>query len=138
MEFFRDLDVSIRETDANFGSWAEDLAIYDYAKSLYKPNRNFKFLVWNTAKLKKNAHHFMIGNAETYGKRVVFSFEDTEKGPLEAMDRPSLSWQQHQDMISKVRHRIGKERFEGLATAELMLGMPEQSIGTFKENFKRF
>ena len=79
----------------------------------------------------------MIGNAETYGKRVVFSFEDTEKGPLEAMDRPSLSWQQHQDMISKVRHRIGKERFEGLATAELMLGMPEQSIETFKENFKK-
>jgi len=137
LEFFRDLDVSIRETDANFGSWAEDLAIYDYAKSLYDPNRNFKFLVWNTAKLKKNAHHFMIGNAETYGKRVVFSFEDTEKGPLEAMDRPSLSWQQHQDMISKVRHRLGKERFEGLATAELMLGMPEQSIGTFKENFKK-
>ena len=47
LEFFRDLDVSIRETDANFGSWAEDLAIYDYAKSHYDPNRNFKFLVWN-------------------------------------------------------------------------------------------
>jgi len=137
LEFFRDLDISIRETDANFGSWKEDIEIYDYAKSLYNPDRNFKFLVWNTAKLKQNAHHFMIGNAETYGKPIVFSFEDTEKVVLKAMQRPSLTWKQHQEMIAKIRHRLGKERFAELTIAELMLGMPKQSLETFKENFKK-
>ena len=39
LEFFRDLDVQIRETDANFGQWKEDIEIYDYARSLYNPKR---------------------------------------------------------------------------------------------------
>jgi len=135
LEFFRDLDVQIRETDANFGQWKQDIEIYDYARSLHNPKRNFKFIVSNTAKLKRNADHFLVGNGEL-GGQVMLSFEDTEEEPLKAMHRPSLSWEQHQEVIAKIRHRLGAI-FNRLGVGELMLGMPKQSIKTFKENFKK-
>ena len=135
LEFFKELDVSIRETDANFGQWREDLEIYDYAKSLHEPGRNFKFLVWNTAKLKRNADHFMIGNVETYGHRFILSVEDTEREVLDAIDRPSLPWSEHQALLDRVRTRLGTERFQDTAHAELMLGLPRQTLDTFRENY---
>ena len=137
LEFFRDLDVMMRETDANFGQWKEDIEIYDYATKLYDPDRNFKFLVYNTSKLKRNADHFMIGNAETYDHRFVLSLEDTDPEVLEAMGRPSLPWHEHQQLLARIRHRLGEQRFRAKATAEFMLGLPKQTVETFKENFTK-
>ncbi len=137
LEFFRDLDVQIRETDANFGQWKQDVEIYEYAIKLFNPKRNFKFLVWNTAKLDKNKDRFFVPQVLTYNSRITFSFEDTEKGPLEAMHRPSLSWPEQQAILGRVKDRIGEGRFNKYVTAELMLGSPKQSITTFKENFKK-
>jgi len=137
LEFFRDLDVQIRETDANFGQWKEDLEIYEYAVKLFTPNKNFMFLVWNTAKLDENKDRFFIPQVETYNSNITFSFEDTEEVPLKAMSRPSLSWPQQQTILAKVRDRIGEPRFRDKVKAELMLGSPKQSIKTFKENFKK-
>ena len=137
LEFFRDLNVAMRETDANFGQWKEDLEIYEYALTLYDPNRNFVFLVWNTAKLDENKDRFFVPQVVTYNSNITFSFEDTEKGPLEAMNRPSLSWPEQQNVLAKVRDRIGQPRFNRFVKAELMLGSPRQSIETFKENFKK-
>ena len=137
LDFFKELDISIRETDANFGQWKQDIEIFDYATSIYDPEKNFKFLVWNTAKLKQNADHFLIGNHETHGKQIVFTFEDTEKVCLEAMQRPSLPWEKQQEMIAKIKHRLGDERFHRATVAELMVGTPKQSIETFKENFRK-
>lgn len=137
LDFFCELDVAIRETDANFGAWDQDIEIYDYARSLYRPDRNFKFLVWNTAKLKKNAYHFLIHNAEQYQQRVVLSLQDTNERVLKLMQRPSLSWDQHVELINQMKHRLGSEKFSSLVYAQLMLGTPGQSIETFKENFER-
>ena len=137
LEFFRDLDVQIRETDANFGQWKQDVEIYEYATKLFDQKRNFKFLVWNTAKLDKNKDRFFVPQVLTYNSSITFSFEDTEKGPLEAMNRPSLSWTEQQAVLSRVRDRIGEMRFQQFVKAELMLGSPKQSIATFKENFKK-
>ena len=137
LEFFRDLNVAMRETDANFGQWKEDLEIYEYALTLHDPKRNFAFMVWNTAKLDKNKDRFFIPQVETYNRSITFSFEDTEKGPLEAMNRPSLSWPEQQAVLAKVRDRLGEGRFSKFMKAELMLGVPKQSIATFKENFKK-
>ncbi len=137
LEFFRDLDVQIRETDANFGQWKQDVEIYEYAIKLFNPKRNFKFLVWNTAKLDKNKDRFFVPQVLTYNSPITFSFEDTEKEPLEAMNRPSLSWPEQQAVLSRVKDRIGELRFQQFVKAELMLGSPKQSIATFKENFKK-
>lgn len=137
LEFFRDLDVMMRETDANFGQWKEDIEIYDYARQLHDPDRNFKFVVYNTSKLKRNADHFMIGNAETYGHRFILSLEDTDPDVLDAMGRPSLPWHEHQQLLQRIKHRLGPERFKVLANAEFMLGVPKQTLETFKENFTK-
>ena len=135
LDFFCELDVQIRETDANFGQWDQDIEIYNYAKSLHKHKNNFRFFVSNTSKLKKNSHHFYIGNGK-WGGEVKFSLEDTEEVPLKAMNRPSLTWEQHQEVMATVRDKLGAQ-FNRLAVAELILGMPKQSIKTFKENFKK-
>jgi len=137
LDFFKELDVAMRETDANFGQWEEDLAIYDYARSLHDPAGNFRFLVWNTAKLKKNADHFMVGNVTTYGRRAKLSVEDTEEAVLKAIDRPSLPWSEHQELLGRVRSRLGEELFQSSTHAELMLGLPMQTLDTFKENYTK-
>ena len=98
--------------------------------------RNFKFLVWNTAKLDKNKDRFFVPQVLTYNSSITFSFEDTEKEPLEAMSRPSLTWPEHQELIANVKNKLGA-KFGRIAIAELMLGSPKQSIATFKENFKK-
>jgi hypothetical protein len=137
LDFFKDLDVAMRETDANFGQWEEDMAIYDYARQLHDPERNFRFLVWNTAKLKKNADHFMVGNVMTYDRRAKLSVEDTEEQVLKAIGRPSLPWSEHQALLARVRSRLGEERFQASTHAELMLGLPMQTLDTFKENYTK-
>ena len=137
LQFFKELDVQLRETDANFGSWEQDVEIYDYARSIYDPKKHFKFLAWNTAKLKKNAYHFLIHNAQTYGQRVLLSLQDTDPAVLKLMQRPSLSWEQHKDMIAHMKHRLGEEKFSEVTGAQLMLGTPGQSLQTFRDNFIR-
>ena len=53
IDLFHRLKVPIRETDANFGQWPDDIKAFDYAISLYTPTRTFSFVPINTPKLKK-------------------------------------------------------------------------------------
>ena len=137
LDFFCELNIMMRESDANFGQWKQDIEIYNYAMELYRPDRNFQFLVWNTAKLDKNKDRFLVPQVEKYKVPIVLSFEDTEPEPLAAMNRPSLKWEEQQIIIAKIRDRLGENRFTKYVTAELMLGMPKQTIATYKETFKK-
>lgn len=137
LDFICELNIMMRESDANFGQWKQDIEIYNYAMELYRPTRNFQFLVWNTAKLDKNKDRFLVPQVERYNVPIVLSFEDTEEEPLAAMNRPSLEWKEHQTIIAKIRDRLGEERFTNSVMAELMLGMPKQTIATYKETFKK-
>jgi len=137
LDFFCELNIMMRESDANFGQWKQDLEIYEYAVKLHKPNRNFKFLVRNTAKLDKNKDRFLVPQVETYNVPVVLSFEDTEPEQLAAMNRPGLKWEEQQIIIANIRDRLGEDRFTKYVSAELMLGTPTQTIATYKENFKK-
>lgn len=135
LDFFKELDVAIRETDANFGQWDEDVQIYDYAQSIHDPDKHFKFVVSNTAKLKKNADHFYLGNSRYNKGWVIMSMQDTEEEVLHAIDRPGLSWPQHAELIDRVRHRLGEQRFKETVRVELIVGLPKQTLATFMENF---
>jgi hypothetical protein len=76
VDFFHAHDIAIRETDANFGQWDEDLEIFKYAASLYDPKRNFYFFVTNTPKLKKkNTLELLKTGAEVYNQFMKISLQ---------------------------------------------------------------
>ena len=134
IEFFKELDVAIRETDANFGQWPQDFEIYDYAKSLYDPNRNFKFLCWNIAKLKKDAQvYFTVQNALTYKTRIGLSFQDINEDVLQKMDRPSLNWEDQKKILLEVKESVGPEEARKL-WVRFMLGTPGQSFESLADS----
>lgn len=132
INYWHSLDVAIREADANFGQWDEDREIYDYALTLFDPKKNFRFMVWNNAKLKKNVTHFLINNARHYGARVRFGMQDVNEEVLRLMDRPSLTWKQHIEMLEEVRAQPDIDR--KLIAVQLMLGVAGQSYDSFVDS----
>lgn len=126
IDFWKQQDICIRETDANFGQWDEDREIYDYALSLYEPGGNFKFMVYNTSKLKKNVEHFVINNARHYGGRVRLALQDIDTDVLRKMDRPSLSWEEHQAMIKRIQSQPDID--PKMISVSLMLGAAGQTF----------
>lgn len=128
LDFFKELDIVVRETDANFGQWDEDYEIFDYGISLYDPAKNYKFRVHNTAKLKKKAtYHFGLTQAQVYGFRVHVSLQDINDHVLKNIDRPSISWQEHVDIIKKIQQELPEGRKHLLGT-QLINGLPGQTL----------
>jgi tRNA A37 methylthiotransferase MiaB len=128
--------VAIRETDANFGQWNEDLEIFRYAMSLYDPNRNFRFIVTNTPKLRKeNTYEILKTTAEVLGYSMKFSLQDINKDVLDKMERPSLSWDDHKSLIHKLQKNLDP-KFHNLMWAELMVGTAGQSYDSFTDTIK--
>ena len=137
LEFFKDLDIALRETDANFGQWPEDLEIFDQAATMYDPEKNFKFIVWNTPKLKKQAtYHFMKKNAELYGVRMMISLQDIDQDVLAKMDRPSLSWDDHKQLILDLKNNTDVDT-EDLLSVQLMLGVAGQSFQSLANTIRQ-
>lgn len=136
--YFKDLDVQIRETDANFGQWDQDLEIFDYATSLYDPSRNFSFIPNNTPKLKRKSAYYIIQKVlETYDNKTLpwypISLQDIDPVVLKAVDRPSPTLEQHNEMISKLKEDSTVNITDRLA-AQVVLGMPEQTFDNFVDN----
>jgi hypothetical protein len=137
LEFFKELDITLRETDANFGQWPEDLEIFDYAASMYNPTKNFKFIVWNTPKLKKQAtYHIMKKNAELYGLRMMISLQDIDQDVLAKMDRPSLSWDDHKQLILDLKNNTNADTRD-LLSVQLMLGVAGQSFQSLTNTIRQ-
>lgn len=136
IDFFHDLDITIRETDANFGQWAEDIEIYNYAASLYDPKRNFKFVVLNTPKLKKDASaYFITQNLKLYDVGATISLQDINVDVLQKMERPSVSWQDHVEMIKQIKSDIGPAAKR--LHVELILGAAGQSYDSISDTMYR-
>jgi hypothetical protein len=137
LEFFKELDITLRETDANFGQWPEDLEIFDYAAEMYNPEKNFKFIVWNTPKLKKQAtYHIMKKNAELYGLRMMISLQDINLSVLEKMDRPSLSWEDHKQLIFDLKTNTNASTVD-LLSVQLMMGVAGQSYQSLTNTIRQ-
>lgn len=127
LDFFHDLDIMVREADANFGQWPQDLEIFDYGISLYDPNRIFKFRVHNTPKLKKEAtYHLMYTQSLLYDFRAHVSLQDIDDQVLANINRPSVSWADHVELIQRLSNNLpeGKKHLVGV---QLIIGLPGQT-----------
>jgi tRNA A37 methylthiotransferase MiaB len=137
INFWHQQNVAIRETDANFGQWNEDIEIFRYAMSLYDPNRNFKLIITNTPKLRKeNTYEILKTTAENLGTQLKFSLQDINQDVLDKMERPSLSWDDHKSLIHKLRTNLDP-KFHNLMMAELMVGVAGQTYDSFTDTIKR-
>lgn len=127
IDFWHQQNVAIRETDANFGQWDEDLEIFRYAMSLYNPARNFKFIVTNTPKIKKkNTYELLKTSAEKLNAIVKISLQDINEDVLKKMERPSLSWDDHKSLIRDLQDNLDP-KFHNRILAELMVGVAGQT-----------
>jgi hypothetical protein len=138
IDLFHRMNVAIRESDANFGQWKEDIEIYDYAMSLYDPNRNFKFAVSCTSKLKKEASEYIIiKNSLEYDVAPVIALQDMHETVLSAINRPSISWQKIVEMVDHLKTALPKDKFRQL-WFQTIIGLPEQTIDGIAEQIVKF
>ena len=139
LDLFCRMNVAIRESDANFGQWEDDIRAYDYGLSLYDSNRHFQFAPYNTPKLKKEAtQYIMINNALTYNIAPKISLQDIDQDVLEAINRPNISWEQLVDMVANMKAQLPLEKFKKLKI-ESMLALPGQSYdGVVNSMFKLY
>lgn len=134
INFFHHHDIPIRETDANFGQWDEDLEIFRYAMNLYDPTRNFYFYVVNTPKLKKkNTLEILKTNVEVLNRPMKISLQDIDENVLQLMSRPSLKWKDHLDMINQIRSEVDP-KYHDRFLAELMVGVAGQTYHGFTDS----
>lgn len=137
IDFWHQQDVALRETDANFGQWDEDIEIFRYAMSLYDPARNFRFMITNTPKIKKkNTYELLKTSAEKLGMLMKISLQDINEAVLQKMERPSLSWEDHKTMIQQLRDNLDS-RFHHLLLAELMVGVAGQTYDSVCDTVRR-
>lgn len=133
LDFFKEIGVSIRETDANFGQWDEDLEIFEYANSIMEPGNDFYFVPKNSPKTKKKAIHYLMKRTmEVHGINAMsqyISFQDIDTHVLDLVDRPSLGFQEQCDMIQQLRKDLNNDLTDAL-TAQFIIGMPGQSLDT--------
>jgi radical SAM superfamily enzyme YgiQ (UPF0313 family) len=137
IDFWHQQDVAIRESDANFGQWDEDLEIFRYAMSLFDPGRNFRFVITNTPKLRKeNTYELLKTSAEKLNNVIKISLQDINEDVLDKMERPSLSWDEHKSLVHKLQKNLDP-KFHNLMLAELMVGVAGQSYDSFTNTIKR-
>lgn len=140
IDFFIELDLKIRETDANFGMWKQDIEIFDYCLSKYNPEKNFQFLVSNTPKLKKEITEYIFTKSfQTYKEEnfnLKFSLQDTNDEVLSAINRPGVPWSRIEQMVKHFQTHLPSDKFANIGV-ELILGMPGQTLDHMIENFIR-
>lgn len=138
LDLFCRLDVPIRETDANFGQWPDDIKAFDYAISLYDPTRNFSFTAMNTPKLKKDiTEYLLLKNSLVYNMPPKISIQDPMKDVLMAINRPSVPWTEISKMVKNLKDKLPIDMFR-LTTMETILGLPEQTIDSVAESYMNF
>jgi tRNA A37 methylthiotransferase MiaB len=127
IDFFHDHDIQIRETDANFGQYPEDLDIFYYALSMYNPKRNFKFTVRNTSKLKREvANQMMLEQAIHYNKPIKMSLQDIDQKILDNIDRPAVPWSVNSKLIKELHEKLPMDKKHNLF-GEIIIGIPGQT-----------
>jgi radical SAM superfamily enzyme YgiQ (UPF0313 family) len=132
LHFFRDLDIKLRETDANFGQWKEDVEVFDYACELYRPDRNFQLRIYNTPKLKKDVTFYIqTKQAKLFGFRMIVSLQDINEEVLQNINRPSISWEEHKVLIKKML-AIAPEK-QDIMAVQLIIGLPGQTYDSIVE-----
>lgn len=140
IELFHKLDIPIRETDANFGQWPEDLEIFEYANSLTRPDNNFYFIPKNTPKTKKSSIHYIMRRCfEVHGHRFAFqdwALQDPDTGVLEAVDRPSIPFSEVCEMVQELNNSV-QDDIRDIHAAQLIIALAGQSLDSWCGSIQR-
>lgn len=138
IDLFHRLNVPIRETDANFGQWPDDIKAFDYAISLYTPTRTFSFVPINTPKLKKDVTEYLLKQSGlVYNVPPKIAIQDPMEDVLLAINRPSVSWQDISKMVKNLKDALPPSVFSRLEM-QTILGLPEQTIHSVVESYEKF
>lgn len=132
LDFFSELNLTLRWIDANNGIFEDDEDIIKYMVTLKRSNPKFGFLINNYSKVNKERVYQMYLNiVEMYPKmKFSISFQDLNDNVLAAIDRPSISYEEHKKLIKNVINKQPDIRL----FAELLIGLPEQTLTSFKNN----
>lgn len=140
MDLFHRLDLPVRESDANFGQWPEDLEIFEYANSLTTPGRNFYFIPKNTPKIKKHSILYIMRRCfEVHGTQYPFqdwALQDPDARVLEAVDRPGIPFGEICDMVRELNQTVGPAVAD-IHAAQLIMALPEQSLASWSVSLQR-
>lgn len=127
LDFFKELDITLRETDANFGQWAQDLEIFNYGLKLYDPNKNFKLRIHNTPKLKKEVTYYLqMTQTLRHGFRIHVALQDINDQVLVNIDRPSISWADQKELLLRMHHELPDDK-KHLLGIQVISGLPGQT-----------
>lgn len=138
IDLFHRMNVPIRETDANFGQWADDIKAFDYAASLFRPNRAFCFIPTNTPKLKKEVTEYLLTQMGlVYRMPPAIAIQDTMEDVLSAIDRPAVSWQDISKMVKNLKNKLPPEVFDYTRMGTI-LGLPEQTLDSVVSSYEQF
>jgi hypothetical protein len=127
LDFFKELDITLRETDANFGQWPQDLEIFDYGLSLYDPNKNFKLRIHNTPKLKKEVTYYLqMTQTLLHGFRIHVALQDINDQVLVNINRPSISWTDQKELLLRMHRELPDDK-KHLLGIQVISGLPGQT-----------
>ena len=140
LNFFKDIDLKVYSTDANFGQWTEDIDILDYAISIYDPKKIFKFYSVNHPKLKKSALYEIIYKHCFYYDHdwVALPLQDISIDILKNADRPSIPYSEMAALMDKLRVELaaaGKRK--PYIYPHILVGIPGQTYDTMSNMFKK-
>lgn len=135
VNYFADIGVKyMRISDANWGQWDEDIEINQYVI-----DKEINFQSENLSKLKKdNAYKILQQNYNNkINKNLLdddfvrqrISFQDINPMVLNNINRPEIPWDNHKKIIKNFLNRNPN----ALLTAELIVGLPGQTIDTWIE-----
>jgi tRNA A37 methylthiotransferase MiaB len=138
IDLFHKLNVPIRETDANFGQWPDDIKAFDYAISLFDPARTFSFVPINTPKLKKDVTEYLLKQSGLiYNVAPKIAIQDPMEDVLLAINRPSVSWEDISKMVLNLRDALPPSVFVR-TEMQTILGLPEQTVQSVVESLIKF
>lgn len=127
LDFFKEVDITLRETDANFGQWPQDLEIFKYGLSLYDPTKNFKLRIHNTPKLKKEVTYYLqMTQTLLHGFRIHVALQDINDQVLQNINRPSVSWVEQKKLLIRMHNELPDDK-KHLLGIQVISGLPGQT-----------
>lgn len=128
IDFFSELGCELRVIDANWGIYKEDIEIHEYAV------KKLVFHAFNLPKLnKKVAYDLMSFSYQHFpNENYRVSLQDINDLVLDNIDRPSIPWEEHKQLLLDLRVKHPNIILGG----EVIVGLPGQTVDSWVKTLK--
>jgi putative methyltransferase len=125
IDFFSEIGAEVRVIDANWGIYKEDVEIHKYAVD------KLVFHAFNLPKLnKKIAYDIMSFSYQHFpNEKYRVSLQDVNEEVLKNIDRPSIPWDEHKQLLLELREKHPNISMGG----EVIVGLPGQTVDSWIE-----